>query len=67
MIEIPKVSTTDLESAAQTEDSVVGHFRRKSLDGLLNKLALFGNQIVGSEYEVVSPKKRIPVKYRHSF
>lgn len=38
---------THLESAAETEDTVIGLLGRKTLDGLLYKLALLRNEVVG--------------------
>lgn len=47
----------NLECAANAEDAVVGLLGRQALDGLLNSLALLGNQ-------VVEPRKRLATERR---
>lgn len=37
---------SNLECTADTEDTVVGLLRRKTLDGLLDVLRLLGNQVI---------------------
>lgn len=43
---------SNLECTADTEDTVIGRLRRKALDGLLDILALLGDQIVESSWAV---------------
>lgn len=39
---------TNLESSADTEDTVVGLLSRKTLDSSLDNIGLFGDQVVES-------------------
>jgi hypothetical protein len=66
---------SNLECTADTEDAVVGLLSRKTLDGLLDVLALLGDQVIepigllvcGSigPHRERSPKNRDPGQIRH--
>lgn len=60
--------TTNLERSAETEDTVVGLLGRKTLDGGLDSVALFGDQVIVSDtISVGSSREQDIAKHSESY